>query len=632
MTLIKPTFSISHFKVFKGRKEVFDCGFHSGVNVIRGRNSSGKTTIMDLLAFSVGAENIRWKPEALSCSFTLVEVKLNGVKTCFKREISAETQRPLDIFWGSIEEAEKATSLQWEQYPFRRTANKLSFTQVIFNALDIPNAQGDGASNLTLHQILRVLYADQPSVHSPIFRIDNFDSALTKEMVGGYLCGVYDNDLYSSQLKLREIDSELSKKIASLKSIFSVLGRSGHSENIHYVDEKIKELEFERQQLNDELLLIKNGEFSGSELDTDQEVTKKYRKELNKAKLAYTKNIDEIERLQIEIADSELFIAELENRLQGLNQSEITRGFFGDLQFKFCPSCLEEIKHLDGNACHLCKNETSEDSSSQILRMKNEISLQLKESYFLLKKRNEVLANLKKELPVNKGELKQLEKKYVSVASVWDTPESIRVQQISMRLGTIDKEIARQYENKKLSDVINELQIGRDNDQAAKERLESLIETLINKEESRKIDVAKNVDLVMKRLLQLDLPLQPEFIEPQEVRFDFVENAVYVNGSKNFSESSAVVLRQLFHLALLTTSIEKNYMRLPRFLLLDGIDDGGMEKDRSHNLQKIIVDEASNYECEYQIIYATSEIKPEYEGSRLTVGRYFSPEARSLDV
>lgn len=67
-------------------------------------------------------------------------------------------------------------------------------------------------------------------------------------------------------------------------------------------------------------------------------------------------------------------------------------------------------------------------------------------------------------------------------------------------------------------------------------------------------------------------------------------------------------------------------------MILDGIDDGGMEKERSHKLQEIIVEECSSYEADYQLIFATSEINPKFANSDLVVGRYFTPEARSLDV
>jgi hypothetical protein len=66
--------------------------------------------------------------------------------------------------------------------------------------------------------------------------------------------------------------------------------------------------------------------------------------------------------------------------------------------------------------------------------------------------------------------------------------------------------------------------------------------------------------------------------------------------------------------------------------MLDGIDDGGMEKERSHNLQALIVSECEKIGVPFQVIYATSEINPELQDGELVVGRYFNPEARSLNV
>lgn len=59
---------------------------------------------------------------------------------------------------------------------------------------------------------------------------------------------------------------------------------------------------------------------------------------------------------------------------------------------------------------------------------------------------------------------------------------------------------------------------------------------------------------------------------------------------------------------------------------------GGMEKNRSHNLQRIIVDECAKYNHPFQLIFATSEVTPEIEESNLVVSRYFEPSSRSLDV
>ncbi|MCW6540284.1 AAA family ATPase [Yersinia ruckeri] len=634
MTFLNPTFMVNELKVFQHGHEAFGCKFHKGVNVLRGRNSSGKTTIMDLLAYSIGAENIKWKPEALLCTSTITEVSLNEEPACFKREISTDTQRPLSIFWGKMEDALQSSPLQWETYPFRRSEKSLSFSQIIFNALNMPLAQGEGASILTMHQILRVLYADQPSLHSPIFRIDSFDKALTRETVGDYLSGIFDDKLYSSQIRLKQVDVELTKRIAELNSIFTILGRSGQSENIHFIDEKIQELSIERRRLLERLSDIKSGQLSNSDnKKADKEKTISLRKALNKAKSLEVKNKDEIDSLLFDIADSEMFINELESRLKNINESGKAREYFGGVEFQFCPGCLSELEHSSNDCCHLCKSDASIGKDApQLLRMTNEIAVQLQESRYLLNHKVEKLSELKKAAPSLQKEVKKLIQEYDSVSQNWESSFEIEFEKISRELGGVEEEIKQAYEHKKLSSVIEELQKSRDSLQSEKEKLVSLIESLQNKEEKTKSDISSLIENIIIRLLKLDLDLQVEFIEARQVKFSFEDNTVYVNGSKNFSESSAVILRHIFHLALLSASLKKSYMRLPRFMMLDGIDDGGMEKGRSHNLQKIIVDEASTYEHDFQLIFATSEINPEYEDTELTVGRYFNPNARSLNV
>ncbi|KYZ81319.1 ATP-binding protein [Burkholderia pseudomallei] len=636
MTLLEPTLCVNRLVVFQGGHVAFDCSFHRGVNVIRGRNSSGKTTIMDLLAFSLGAENIRWKPEALRCTNTLVEVQLNGAVACLRREIDTALLRPMSIFWGTLEASLKAGPQQWELYPFKRSAHRVSFSQVLFDALDMPLAQGDGASNLTMHQILRVLYADQPSVHSPIFRLDNFDSPLTREMVGGYLCGVYDDRLYSAQLRLRELDAQIGKQESELRSIFHVLGRSGQTPDLQFLTDRISDLETARKALSDTLTKLKQERtLPRKDANKARASADTLRHSLNVARQAESAAKDRLAALELDSEDSRLFVRELESRLRSLDESKETRTYFGNLQFRFCPSCLTELPDAkaDSQHCHLCTSPLGDGrADTQLLRMKNELNIQLKESAALIDARMKDAEKLRVESPQLSQRVRKLEQDYAAAATSWSSELEIALEENARKLGAVDEEIRQAYEQQKLAAVITELQERRDTLTAESKRLQESIAHLEQQQAERKVEVANTISAAMVRLLKLDLPLTPEFVDAQTANFDFVDNAVYVNGSRNFSESSAVVLRHIFHLALLTASVQKPFMRVPRFMMLDGIDDGGMEKARSHRLQEIIVEECASYDVDYQLIFATSDINPKFEETDLVVGRFFTPEARSLDV
>lgn len=452
MTLLKPLLKINRLIVLQGGHRAFDCEFHAGVNVVRGRNSSGKTTIMDLAAFSLGAENIRWKPEALKCSSTVVEVQLNSGIATLKREISLDIQRPISIYWGPIEDALNSGPEKWEKYPFKRSELKISFSQALFNALELPQAQGDGASNLTLHQLLRVLYADQPSVHSPIFRLDSFDSALTREMTGGYLCGVYDDNLYDAQLRLREVNKTLDKKVSELKGIFSVLGRSGQTPDLEMTQNEIPVLEAKREELTNRHMEIKRlRTISAEESSTAKNKSEDLRKQLNAARLEEYHLKEELSLEEFNISDSKLFLSELENRLKSLDEAKITRSYFGGILFDFCPCCLSEVKNkeLTENQCSLCSSSIEDrDNGAQILRMRNELNIQIRESSQLLIQKEEKLIGIKQKIPIISKKVKGLEKEYQSIASTWSTETETILEDLSRQLGFLEGEIHRAYEKK----------------------------------------------------------------------------------------------------------------------------------------------------------------------------------------
>lgn len=634
MTLLKPTLRVNRLVVFRDTRVAFEADFHPGVNILRGQNSSGKTTVLDLLAYSLGAEFIPWKPPADLCTETIVEALLNGRAVTLRRRISASPMNPLQIYWGPIDDALKVGIHGWEEYPFRRSTSKISFTQALLLALEMPEAKGDGASNLTMHQFLRVLYADQPSLHSPIFRVDAFDNALTRETVGGYLCGVYNDHLYSAQLEKRDIEKVLGRLESELKSIYSVLGKSGRGADIEWIAQRIRGAETDRAGLEKELSRLKTDRTTGASAQKQGEATRELRGALSAAKGKLTGAVDRLAALEFEIEDSGQFIRELENRLKNLDESKATRRYFGSVVFAFCPSCLSELEPQDdASHCSLCKKPHQDQAAdAQILRMQNELSIQKRESQRLMAEREGEMKALRLELPTLKSRLKSLEEEYARASAVWSSDLELAVESTARRIGEIDQEIKNLYELQKLAAAIADLQKEREAQAARLASLEVRIDSMIHEQEVRKAQITEAITATLSRLLRDDLPRQKEFSEAKNVTFNFSDNTVSVNGSTQFSESSTVVLRHLFHLALLTAATQFEFMRMPRFLMLDGIEDGGMELERSHHLQEIIVNECAKFECDFQLIFATSQIAPALEVEKFVVGRSFTKDEKSIAI
>ena len=105
-----------------------------------------------------------------------------------------------------------------------------------------------------------------------------------------------------------------------------------------------------------------------------------------------------------------------------------------------------------------------------------------------------------------------------------------------------------------------------------------------------------------------------------------------MNDKTYFSESSISYLNNAFHLALLKLSLTKDYARFPRLLILDGIENFGLEDQRSQNFQMNIKNYFSKELTEYQIIIATKIIHPDLNTPKVRVGEHFTKDAKSLKL
>ena len=65
----------------------YDEIFHKGVNIIRGDNSSGKSTITHFIFFALGGDFSDFVPEARQCQVVYAEVDMNGAVLTIKRYI-----------------------------------------------------------------------------------------------------------------------------------------------------------------------------------------------------------------------------------------------------------------------------------------------------------------------------------------------------------------------------------------------------------------------------------------------------------------------------------------------------------------------------------------------------------------
>ena len=201
-----------------------------------------------------------------------------------------------------------------------------------------------------------------------------------------------------------------------------------------------------------------------------------------------------------------------------------------------------------------------------------------------------------------------------------------------LRIGELNQRLRQLAEYHRLAEVLEDLQLQRSGFEAKKSYLQDQIAKLQGQN-----DVSKKIakDVISESLIYLlknDLPRQDEFIDAQGVDWNFLKNRVSVNGQTQFSESSMVILRHSFHLALLVASVKEEIFRFPRFLMIDGIEDGGQEPDRAYKFQRLLVDVCESLENEYQVIFATSGIEATLDVDEYVVGKRSTTEDKTLSI
>lgn len=354
--MLRPTLQVRRLRVLKGGAAVYDESFHAGANIIRGGNSTGKSSVMDLLFFGLGGDFTAWQPEPGSCDTVIVEAWFNGESAVLRRDITAKKGQPMWIFYGAMDDALTTTD-GWMRYGFARSDDRESYSQALFRLLDLPDIMAADESNLTMHQLLRILYVDQLTPVTRIFRFEHFDTPQRRQAVGDLMLGAYDGRIYSLQLALRDKEREFDKISGDLSNLYRVLGRSGESLTLEYIEEVESNLRSKLAQIEARIEELRRADARSLEIakELHSGIIDTLRGDIAKLSNQIDKLRSEVSELEFSIEDSKNLVKELSKNLRQLSDGHATGVALGGLSFAFCPACYALVEESDGEACHLCK-------------------------------------------------------------------------------------------------------------------------------------------------------------------------------------------------------------------------------------------------------------------------------------
>jgi len=629
--LFSPTLIVKRLVVIGSGKIVYDEKFHEGLNIISGCNGGGKSSVIQLLAYSLGYEVPVWKVEAGSCSRVYVEICLNGAAITAKRNLGSSKQS-MDLCFKSFEDAKNSGPEEWQNFPYAINSARESFSQKIFSLLGMPETQSDANGNsVTVHQILRLIYSDQSNAAGSILNVEPFDSAFKREAVGDYLLGLNDDDIHALKVELVTHEKKLERVIDKLSAIFSVIGKTSYGQQLEGLDVAKSHYESEILQKRESVLKIK--QLVLLSYANEKKVTENYAASSVELKNKLFECESDMRNLEYDIDDSESFVRELKSKSRAISDSLKLSSYIPEIKFNVCPCCFKPIEELGVDFCGLCGRETDKaKKNTNMLRMKNEIDIQLRESISLLSKKREKYAELDLKKKVLRAEMRKSLSKVSSVMTSVNSSEEKDLYALYREIGEIEEKIANLDRIKELKDSISLLTSEREFLQNKVSTIKDGLASSKNQFFMRASEVKALIAEQLIDILKRDVGAEKEFKDAADITFDFAANRVWVNGKGVFSESGTFFLNNAFHLALFMVSLKKEYVRIPRFMILDGIENGGMEDERSRNFQKIIYDKLSEAECDYQFIYTTKSILPQLDTDLYVVGSTYTEDEKSIRV
>lgn len=627
-----PFLRLNRLRVMRRGRAAYDQKFHDGVNIIRGQNGSGKSTIADFIFYVLGGDCEDWKSAASQCEEIQAEISTPNGPLTLKRNVHSK-HSPIATFFGPMEDAENHALDGWEQFPIKRTASNASFSQVMFKSIGLPEARSEGASNITMHQILRLCYSDQRTPASRLFRFEQFDTQVIREAVGDLICGLDDFEIYEIGLKLRVLSKEVDGLLNKLNGLLKSLPPEKSYHSVDSIRSMLSDMGAERlgllKEVSDVDQLVRNDSIK-EHVKQRQQAQEKVTKEAERVALLEAK----ISVAQFEVRELEEFQNYLEDLSSRLEITEKAANAIGTVSFSHCPACGEQLKKdTPSGHCSVCQAPADiEKEKSQYNRIRIDMELQLRESRQLLTSKQATLGDDKQILRETKQTHEKALANYSLTYAGANGPREAFLAKRLQRIGHLEAALEYLAKSLSLAEDIDTIRLELSDKQVTLHETNAREKALQTRANFRRRIALDEVSKIGIQILKADLKRQPEFKNPAVLELNFRNDSVALDGKVNFAESSNVFLKNTAIFSLfLAAGIDKAFFH-PRFLLLDNIEDKGMEVVRSQLFQRLIVENATELEVPYQVIFTTSMMNPELELQEYVIGPAYTEDNRTLNL
>lgn len=590
------------------------CKYEFGkVNVLLGDNNSGKSTLIKLILFCLGAPIKSFideiSKEKLCDSVTLEITFKTGKQVRIIRKLPASEA----ILVTPIKDNEELVNDEIVVYSTTEFSDFLLENEGY--SIDKITFAKNKTASFRFYFLLRAIYVDQDTIaHNILSDLDMGQDYFTgqpiiKKSIIEKLLGKDNSELQRIRVLIQELSrsqTELSSQIAFLK---------GHKEELEQTNDlTLKNIDLELLKVKEEKEVLDSAEYeqickiknlNDSVISTELIINQKQLK----------LKIEQDQILKLEIDDLENIVKSLVEDTAMLNYKIAAKDILEDLPILYCPNCLSELSEetTKKGLCENCHKKTVEEKIMNSATMKKTLNDSILEAEELLLIKKNLLNHNRTEINALEKSIRE-EKKRIFGENQYDI-NLIQgaISEVKQRLEYLIKRenLLLQY-----SRIKNDLENAKNERKEVSEKLQEYQEELL-KVDNKASDAMMNYSLFLSKFSSY---LEKMFTEITACGFDDNYMPLIDNTKINMvaSASLKVAIRITYILALLNAvSNSKNNSHLG-FLLLDSPKDKDLDDYRFAKYLEIIENE-----CNGQLLITGSLSDRDLYHSKLKNAKFF---------
>lgn len=541
-----------------GSRKNYSVRFKDGFNLISGPTSTGKTSILEMIDYALGAKSHKSYIEiGNSCSQVELILYIGKEKYLIRRQLFNFTAPVIVEDWNE----EKKKFFFYNRLEVDTPSNPKSLSAFLIEKAGFANMSIAGQT-FSFRDLYKYCYIKQTEIdNEDILGEKSWEKNFKRKATFEIIYNIYNKALEEFRASLEEKKGEAKDLSIRLEGIQDFLKNIEIENAVECAKIELR-LKEELSDLQNKLTTAKANKGTDSaesmnlrkeihvlksKLELVQEEKVAQSQYVNKLRLLYNQYISEIEKDELAI---EGYIA------------------LSKFEFQFCPNCLKPLKKADDpERCCLCGSERGSDSSEMIF-LKKDISTLQRKSNELLKfteiedrKYDELIRKengIKTQLYESELELQQLSKDYIN-------PHIEQIEYLNYEIGKKNRLLLELQKNLRMFEEVDRYRQLITDKEAAIQQLKDNIKNLTKNSVSKDELMQELSSMFEETLGAFQYPKLSSAYIDEKSYLPYVRDRKYDDIG---SLAGVTLITMAYYVALLLVGVHENFSH-PGILIID---------------------------------------------------------------